>query len=174
MTILENFNPEISFWEANPAVNSIPEFSDLKDELGKRKSSTIMWAIAFLLDKNEANVWRNVSEDDLKILVADEFVKDSKFNYNKYEPQIHAYRRHLMTPAQKLLKDWEVKMEERNKFINSTEYDLDTIAKLDRAMESTGKLWDLYEQIKNKLEKETSEGKLRGGAQESAMEQGII
>lgn len=174
MKLLVNFNPEDSFWEANPVVETIPEFISLKNKLGKRKSSRIMWAIAFLLDKGEGNIWRNVKPDEVEELIKEEYLKGDDFSFKDYPEQINAYKRHLMTPAQKLLMNWEEKMEERDKFIHDTPYDLDTISKLDTAMGNTEKLWSLYETIKKKLDKETSEGRLVGNAEESAIEKGLI
>lgn len=174
MKLLKNFNPSISFWEANPVVNTVPEFISLSDKLGKRKSSHIMWAIAFLLDKSDDNIWRNVSANDCEILVRDEFLKDNSFKYSDYKEQIDAYKRHLMTPAQQSLLNWEIKLRDRDRFINETAYDLDTVAKLDAAQKNTIEIFKVYEKIKEELEKENVDGALRGGAQESATEKGLI
>lgn len=172
--LLKVFDTSISFWEANPVVNTVPEFETLKSKLGKRKSSHIMWAIALLLDKSDDNIWKNVSEEDAKALIKDEFLKSNDFKFKDYEEQIIAYKRHLMTPAQRSLLEWEQKLEERSKFIVDTEYDLDTLPKLDAAMSKTQSIYDMYEKIKEKLEREESDGQLRGGAQESATERGLI
>lgn len=174
MSLLKNFNPEMSFWEANPSVNSIPEFDKLKSKVGKSKSSRILWAIAFLLDKGQDNMWRNVSEKDAKILIKDEYLKMKDFKFEDYEEQMNAYKRHLMTAAERSLLAWERKMEERDDFIKSTPYDLDTLPKLDLAAAKTIDLFKNFSKIKEDLERESADGKLRGGAQESASEQGLI
>ena len=174
MKLLKNFDPSMSFWEANPVVNTVPEFEELKERLGKRKSSHVMWAIAFLLDKGEDNVWRNVSAQDCETLIKEDFLKDNSFTFSDYKRQTEAYKRHMMTPAQRSLLDWENKLRERSEFINDTAYDLDTIAKLDAAQKNTIEIFKVYEKIKEELEKENAEGQLRGGAQESATEKGLI
>lgn len=57
-----------------------------------------------------------------------------------------------------LLSNWEHKLHERDAFIKSLSYNLDTYKVLDALMESTPAMWKQYHQIKSLIEREgTSE-----------------
>jgi len=173
-SILRNFAPDISFWEANPTVNTIPEFLELKDKLGVKKSSTIMWAISFLLDQSEDNVWKNMPYEEAVGLITSDYLDDSNFDFDDYETQMNAYKRHLMTHGERSLMNWKNKLEERDKFLKDTEYTLDTVKTIDTAQKDTLAIFKIYEQIQEKLGQEESASTIVGKKQESASEKGQI
>lgn len=173
-SILRNFSPEISFWEANPVVNTIPEFRELKEEEGEERSSTIMWAIAFLLDKSEDNPWRNTSQNEAKALISSDYLDNEEFNFNKYEKQFNAFKRHLMTHAQRSLLNWQNKLEERDMFLRDTEYSLETAKLLDDIQKNTISIFKAKEQIEEMIAKEGEKSTIVGKKQESLLEKGQI
>jgi hypothetical protein len=173
-TILRNFSPDRSFWDANPMVETVPEFKALKKKEGVKKSSAIMWAISFLLDKSEDNVWRNVSQNEAMALIASDFLDDENFDFNKYKEAMSAFRRHLMSPGQRSLLNWETKLEERDEFLKETGYDVSTAKLLDDLQKNTLSLFKVKSQIEEMISKEGDQATIIGKKQESLSEKGQI
>lgn len=191
-TIVRNFNTDDNFWETNPSFKSIEKFRhfyELDKSRSKKISSHIMWAIAFLLDPHQDNPWKNLSEVDKKILIADEYLEVAKFKWEDYQDLIDEYYQRVLTLAEKDFYELIEKMHERKEFIKNTEYTLDsleeidgrtrsikgTAAQLDKMVVDTAKIYEQLELVKQKLEKEkNSDGETKGGMQESATEQGLL
>lgn len=191
-SITRTFNTDENFWETNPAFLTISKFEhfyDLDKSKGKKKSSQIMWAIAFLLDPHQDNVWRNLNEHDKKMLIVDDYLKNSKFKWSEYQDIIDEYYNRVLTLAEKDFYELQEKMHERKEFIKNTPYSLDaleevdgkmrvirgTAAQLDKMVVDTAKLYEQLEVVKQKLEKEAAQdGETKGGMQESATEQGVL
>ncbi|MFT7118785.1 MAG: hypothetical protein ACI9LF_001167 [Flavobacteriales bacterium] len=173
-SILRNFEPGILFWEANQLVNTIPEFLELKKKLGVKKSSTVMWAIAFLLDQSEDNVWRNSPYEEAVGLITSDYLDDANFDFDDYEDTMVAFRRHLMTHGERSLLDWKRKLEERDKFLKDVEYTLETVKTIDTAQKDTINIFKVYEQILKMIGDEGNGSIIIGKKQESASEKGQI
>lgn len=189
-SIAVNWNTDINFWDLNPSLKVIKEFGELyaSDKSKKKeKSSQLMWALALLLDPNEKNPYKNISYEDKKIIIATDFLKDTKFNWeDKFITMlIDVYLNHCLTVAEKELVRFEEKLAQRGDFLAKTRYTLDsyddrgkiekgTADQLDKMMINTGKLYDQLEEIKNKIKAEQAKGSLRGGEAESASEEGIL
>ena len=190
VVITKNWNTDLNYWEMNPIMKSIPEFKMLyasdktKD---KRKSSVIMWAIAMLCDPNDQNPWRNTVEEEKKAIIATETIGDPKFQWD--EPHIielvEAYEEKCLSIAEKELTKLLKKLTQRAVFIDSTNYSLDsyddvgkplkgTADQLDKMLINTGKIYSLFQEIQDKLNQEQASGALKGGATESASEQGKL
>jgi hypothetical protein len=69
--------------------------------------------------------------------------------------------------------NWEKKLHERDEFINSLSYSLDTYEDLDKMMKLTTSMWDQYESIKDRLTKEKSSS-TEGDIEESLSERKLI
>lgn len=191
-TIVRNFNTSDNFWEINPAFKTIKLFNSFNEEdksKGKKESSQIMWALAFLLDPHTDNPWKNLSEDDKKLLIMDDYLSNLKFNWDDYQELIDEYYNRVLTLAEKDFYELQEKMHERKEFIKNTPYSLDsmqeidgrmklvkgTSAQLDKMVVDTAKLYEQLELVKQKLEKEKlSDGETKAGMQESATEQGLL
>lgn len=189
-SIAVNWNTDINFWDLNPSVKIIKEFGELyaSDKSKKKeKSSQLMWALALLLDPNEKNPYKNISYDDKKFIIATDFLKDKKFNWEDRDiiTLIDVYLNYCLTVAEKELVRFEEKLAQRGDFLAKTRYTLDsyddrgkiekgTADQLDKMMINTGKLYDQLEEIKNKIKAEQAKGSLRGGEAESASEEGIL
>lgn len=190
-TIVKNWNTDLNFWEINPIFKTIKIFRDLYDSdksKKKDKSSQLMWAIALLIDPNEANVWKNVAENEKRQLIAEEYLEDKKFKWEDYQELLDVYEERCLTIAEKELVRFERKLVDRGDFINKTKYSLDeyeenngrtklvkgTAEQLDKMMIATSKLTEQLSIIKDMLKQEQTEGRGRGGAAKSASEKGDI
>ena len=191
-TIVRNFNTNDNFWETNPAFKTIKIFKLFHDDdktKGKKRSSQIMWAIAFLLDPHQDNPWKNLSESDKKLLIIDDYLKLKSFDWDNYKDLINEYYNRVLTLAEKDFYELMEKMHERKEFIKNTPYSLDTMeeidgrmrtvkgtsAQLDKMVVDTAKIYEQLELVKQKLEKEkNNDGETKGGMQESATEQGLL
>lgn len=190
-TLVKIWNTDENYWVLHPIMKTIKVFRQFyeKDKSkDKKESSKIMWAIALLLDPNDANPWRNSNILDRDILIREEFLENPKFNWDhpEIEELKEAYKEFCLTIAEKELIAFEKKLNQRGRFIDNTDYSMDsysedtgrvtkgTADQLDKMMLNTSKIFEQYTEIKNNLIKEQSEGTLRGGAEESASEKGEL
>lgn len=189
-TIVKTWNADENFWSLNPMMKTVGVFREFHDKdktRGKKESSKIMWAIAILVDPNEANIYRNLNYTDRSKIVAEDYLRDPEFNWE--HPDIkelrEAYEKFCITPAERQLLNFEKKMAEREEFIMKTPYSLDsmgednklvkgTATQLDKMMVESDKIFSRLEDLKDKVQKEADAGAMRGGAQESASESGQL
>ena len=98
----------------------------------------------------------------------------ANFNWDETKPLQTLYINLTLTKARKYLRNWEIKLEERDEFIASLKYDEDSAALLDKMMTATKNIWEQYLSILNELEKEEGSGSVKGGGIESLSESGRI
>ncbi len=193
-SILRNFETNENFWVTNPAfltVKLFKEFHSKDKSKDKSKSSRIMWAIAFYLDPHEHNVWRNLSNEDRKMLIADDYLKQKKFNWEDYQDIISEYYKRVLTRPEKDYYELVEKMTERKDFIKNTPYTLEsyeedpetgkfrtvkgTAKDLDSMVTNTIKLYEQLDAVKAKVERAKQlKGETKGGMEESATERGLL
>lgn len=193
-SLIKSWNTDLNFWELNPLMKTIGEFKDLfNNDKSKNKvdSSKVMWAIALLIDPNENNVWRNVTEDEKKLLIKEDFLEDKKFFWEDpfIVKLIEKYIHHCLTHSEKELLIYEEKLIQRAKFIKETDFTLDyyaendkgtislkrgTADQLDKMLLNTKKIFDQVKETKAMIKLEADQGNLKGGAQESASEKGEL
>lgn len=177
-SIVRNFNTDENFWETNPSFKLIKEFKEFHDtdkSKGKGKSSQLMWAIAFLVDPHEHNIWKNLIEEDKKMLIQDDFLKKKDFDWEEYQPLIDTYYNLVLTTPEKDYLELISKMTERKQFIKDTPYTLDNAKILDDMVLKTAKLYEELEVVKQKLaQSKDIDGETKGGMQESATEKGLL
>lgn len=188
-TLVRNFNTDENFWEVNPIFKTVKIFNDFyknDKSKGNKNSSQIMWAVAFLIDQHPDNIWRNLTEDDKKTLIAEEYLKKKDFNWDLHSDIINEYEKRILTLPERDFVDLVEKMHERKLFIKHTPYTLDTLSEdgktikgtakdLDSMVVNTVKLYEQLEVVKQKLERSRQvDGETRGGMQESATEQGLL
>ena len=194
MSLLRNFNTDENFWETNPIFKTVKIFEEFynKDKTkGKKKSSQIMWAIAFLVDPHEHNIWKNLTELDKKVLIQDDFLKNDNFNWSEYQELIDEYYNRVLSIPEKDFQELIDKMNERKEFIKLTPYTLDSYEEdpstgklrlikgnakdLDKMVVDTAKLYEQLEIVKAKLERSKAiDGETKAGMQESATEKGLL
>ena len=97
----------------------------------------------------------NWDRDDIKTLISEYF----KLNTSKNERSLFIY---------------EQKLEERDKFIHDTKYDIDNASQLDKIISSTKSIFDLIAKLRDEINKEESSGETKGSLIESASEQGLL
>ncbi len=189
-SITKQWNTQENYWVLNPMMLTIREFKELHEKDKKKSkevSSKMMWAIAMVVDPHEENPWRNTSLEDRKVLIAEDFLEDVDFPWEDDDIQllINTYKNRCLTIGEKALIDLEDKLADRAEFIAGTKYSMDsyddngkvikgTADQLDKMMVNTHKIYEQMEKVKGMLDKEAIESQGRGGAQESASEQGLI
>ena len=177
MSVLNNFNFDVNFWDSNPQMR-VPEifskFYKADKSKGKQDSSRIMWAIAMLVDTTEDNKFRNYNDEDREDLIKSDYLNDKQFDFTAYKEIIDTYINLNMSKLEQELRMQELKLEERAKFINTTKYDLENGEKLDKFLLNTGKLYDQIKDLKDKIKSERDSGNIRGGRVESATEKGLL
>lgn len=194
-SLSKNWNTDENYWVLHPQLKTVKLFKDLysSDKSKKKiKSSKLMWAIALYIDPNDQNVWRNTNDKDKKELIATDYLEDSKFNWEDKLTQelIEEYKSRCLTIPEKELVRLLTKLEQRGKFLDSTNYSLDaykedskgkitlvkgTADQLDKMMASTGKIYDHLLKIQQTISDEASlKTRLRGDEVESATDAGMI
>ena len=177
MALLNSFDTDVNIWEAEPQLKIPKVFKELYDadtSKNKAHSSKIMWAIALLVDNSESNKFRNLQEEDRKLLITTDFLKDASFNFDDYQEVIDFYIELNLSKLEKELRQQELKLEERAKFINNTPYNIENGDKLDKFLMNTGKLYDQIKELKDKIKSDSNGGNTKGGMVESASERGLI
>lgn len=170
-----NFNPEMNFWELNPELKIPEEFAEFYNSdksKDKSESSRIMNALYLLLDKESK--YRELPNKERKLLIAKDYLKNKDFNWDSIKNLQDLYIKVTLKKAKRLLRNWEIKLEERDEFIASIKYDIDTSELLDKMMSKTEAIWESYLRILNEVEKEEGQGNVKGGGTESLTESGRI
>lgn len=180
MSVVSNFDLDVSFWEVNPIFKVVGEFASFyrrDTSRGKGTTSKIMWAIALLEDTSDDNKLKTYPEIDRKKIIAEEYIRDEKFDWDKHQKLIDAYVSSQMSKNKRSLRGLRLKMEERESFIMNTPYTIENANDLDRIMANTDKLFSLITKLEQQIEKEENAGSgglVRGGRVESAGETGAI
>ena len=186
-TLITTLDVTINFWVAHPNFLSIKMFRDFydKDKKNKDFSSRVMWAIVLLVDMHPENTWRNKPEEEKKPVLAEDIVGDKDFKWDLYQGYIDEYIDRCTSIPKKELRNFINKIHDRQKFIDSTDFSLDsyddngkihkgTADQLDKMMVNTAKVWAVYDDLASKFAESEEEGAARGGRSESLSEQGII
>ena len=189
MIALETVSPDVNFWETETGqqfkiTNPFKRLyqSDRSEE--RKDSSMMMWFIT--LCYNQYSIYEKLETQEKHELIGLDFLGNANYyddNEDTLNLLIDAYVALIDTPAKRALKDWEVKMGQRARFIRDTDYTLDyyeedsrsgrqitkkgTADQLDKMMERTKKLFDLYQQILKDLSTEEDSSGVMGGEMES-------
>jgi hypothetical protein len=170
-----NFQPDLNFWELNPELKYpevFAEFYNNDNSKSKVESSKVMNAIYLLLDRESR--YKELPEKERKKLIAKDYLKDKDFNWEEIKPLQDFFLKLTMSKARKLLRNWELKLEERDEFISTLKYDEETTVLLDKMMGATKGIWEQYLNMLNEVEKEEGAGSVKGGGIESLTESGKI
>lgn len=176
--LISNFSLSENFWDCNPNMKKVGVFKDLynNDKSTKKKdSSHSMWAVAIFVDKHQDNPYRNLNSDDKVKIIKEDYLADSSFDFDKLAVYVEEYKKYCLSQIERTLVELNKKLEERDIFLRSLNYTLDTASQIDSLILNTKKLKDLYFEMKKELETENQEeGQTRGGFKESATEKGLI
>ena len=171
---LNNFDIKNNFWEVNSNFLLFEVFKDLYDKdksKKKEQSSTLMWHISLLLHPD--SILFNVSVSDRKRIIANEYLHDSKFNFKTIDSLIQTYQKLILSSGQRQLVIWTRFMDEKSEFMSTLSYK-DSWEEIEKMLLSNSKLYTELARISEQLEREGSEGEIKGGAEESASESGDI
>lgn len=177
MALLNSFDTDVNIWEVEPQLKIPKAFKKLYDSdksKGKAHSSKIMWAIALLVDNSEANKFRNLPTDEKKTFLAEDYIGDESFDWDKYSDVIKEYEKFSLSKLERSLRIYELKLEERTNFIKDEKYTLESATSLDKIITGTKPLFDLISKLKDDITKETSSGETKGDMEESASEKGEV
>lgn len=182
------WNINENYWTLHPQIRTIKLFGNLFDNdksKGKTESSKLMWAVALYSDPHEQNAWKNINYIDRQTLIATDFLKNSKFNWEdeNIKALLTCYEEHCLTIGEKELMRLEEKLTQRGDFLKETKYTLDeyeekdgkiklkkgTAEQLDKMMVNTTKIYEQLDIIKTMMSKEAS-GANKGGSKQSASE----
>lgn len=175
--ILDSFDPIKNFWSLNGTFLTIKEFKDFhrKDKSrGKARSSKTMWAISLLI--HTRSKYANLPYEDRLSLINEDYL-EGKFDIEpegKHKTLIKDFQRLSMSRTQRIARQWGDKLDERFKFIDGLEYNIENVEILDKMMQYTEKLWKQYIVCLKDLEKESAATQVMGGATESLTEQNRI
>lgn len=167
MILINNFDIYQDFFSSNPQLKIL-----FKDEIKAKVPSNHLWAL-FLYAHPDSKFFNESPEDRKNLIYSDYLSKDSKFTWEKYEDTLQKIETHVLSKAERALMRWEQTLHERDAFMASLPYTLDTFEAKDKMMASTPKLWDQYESILERLTKEKTHA-THGDVEESLTEKGDI
>lgn len=132
----------------------------------RHRSSTQMWAVAFMYDQGEDNIYRNMSEDKRREQIEKDILSDKKLEWPPEEIE-NKFKEFALTPDERQYVTLIKKMDERSEFIDSSEYTLDayellnngktrlvkgTADQLDKMIIGAGKLYETLDAIRKKID----------------------
>jgi hypothetical protein len=157
------------FWEVNPEFKFVAPYDAFYTSItDKKKTSMVMWAIYLLCDINSPKIWLRIDEREEEIKTF--FIKDPEFTFTRYQHLIEAYPKVVLSKIQRELKVWHDKIEERNKFLESITYDMNTFEALDKMMKDSKPIWEAFGKVYKEYQEENIETRARGGREESFSE----
>ena len=175
---LHSYDLKENFWKVNGHLEAIKEFKDfIKADKSRNKedSSKIMWAIFLLYHKKSPYTGENIQAK--KKYISDDFLLNPSFPWEKDDKiavVINRFKDRLISPARRFLYEWQEKLEERSKFMASIPYNAETADLLDKMMEKTYKMHEMYKKALESISEEEKEGVREGNAEESLLEKGLI
>jgi hypothetical protein len=188
MRLVEAFDTENNFWEANPQLKVAGPFKKVytnDKSRNKENSSRLMWTVALIWDRGSK--FYNQPESDKVMLLFDDHFGDPNYyknNQQKVDELRDFYIKLTETTAERTLSGIEKKLMERDAFLNATHYDLGekgdrgyvygTVDTLDKMMANTKKLYDMYDDARKVVMEELSKGSTKGDATESLSDSGDI
>ena len=195
-SLINIWDKDKNFWEVNPVFKSLKFFSDLykKDKEKKKAKSKIsldLWFVAHMLDfgsplgdlESDPD-----SEHGKEQLTSSNIFGDKTYwdkNVNRLEEYFKMYEMFCLTQAQRSMRAWYEKLQQRDQVLKDTEYIVgvtdangklanSNVAILDTMLVNSGKVWDQYFKIKEQIEAEENSGTSKGGSEESASDTGDI
>lgn len=170
--MINNFDVTQNFWDLYPDFKIALSFKEIyKSDKSRNKesSSKLMWFVALTTDLNSK--YYRMPQDDRFNLIAEDYMEDIKYyksNKIKIDKLIEDYIMLEFSAAQRQLREWDIKQDERSAFIATLKYSLDTYEDLDKMAVNTKKIYDTFKTIKDDLAKEESgEGTGKAGAKKS-------
>ncbi len=173
MRVIESWDIQGNFWKCNPQFTTIEPYQTLykEDKKNKEDSSKQMWAYALLCDMESK--YRQVGYTQRKELIARDYIKDKKFDWNKHQKFLDGWEI-FKTPMEKQLEQWKRFIHEKNELMTTLKLTEDNWETIEKMVLSNGKLQDEYDKIMKRINQEEDAGVVMGGATESLTESGVI
>jgi hypothetical protein len=175
MKVIESWDIDANFWEANIQFKAIMPFKKVFDaDKSKHKvdSSRLMWGLSYLLDFDSK--YRQLPFEERKSLIAKDIFNKSDFDWSTVNELITSWDM-FKSVAQRQLMEWERFMNEKTVFMSNLKFDnFETGKEIEKLLLSNTALYEAYEKIKAKLAQEDDSVILKGGARESILESGEI
>lgn len=176
--IVGTYDHDLNFWDIHPLFLTVPAFKKLKgrdrvkSENQEGKSSLIMWAFVLVYDTGDDNPFRNIPEEERKIEIASNILNKPNFKWEDYDYVLEALIPMVTTQPQRSRDELYNKLHKRDKFIDSTDFTLDsykidertgkgtlvkgTADQLDKMLANTVKLYENLARIDNLILMEDS------------------
>jgi hypothetical protein len=160
-------DPQHDFFEQNPELRYISEFSDLIDSLGQEAASTILWC-TYMLDDPKSKIF-NMPRVDKVTEVKEQYYKD--YDEEKYKEVSKVYAKVAMEKEEWLYSIHIEKLDMLTGHLDKLDLEKDKdFTKYVRIMDKLPKIWDALEKVKARMIAKTNKSGLRGGARRSARE----
>lgn len=179
MTVINNFDTDMNFWEVYPDLKIALSFRDLHKSdksRGKDVSSKKMWFVVLTNSPNSR--YNNVPLEERYQVIGEDFMNDSNYywmNQSTLDPLIADLFKLTDTPSQRHLRQWINTLEDRTKFLENAKYNLDNYDKLDKMNANTAALMTTLSKLQEMMSKEDGgTGSVKGGGQESLSDGGEI
>ncbi len=178
--LVTSFTPDANFWELNPLFTVAGPSKRLYDEdtsKGRIVSSKMMWFVAFCYDLAPENIFSRLPEVEKHELIGKDYMNNERFyedNKELLDPLIEHYCHLEHTAATRHLYVWNIKMDEKTKYMKETAYAPETWKMLEDMMKSNKEIFASYKQILQELNKEQAGGSAKGGKTPSLSDTGAI
>lgn len=158
----------ISFELQSDFYSTDPQFPTIfKEEYDSKVPSKHMWAL--MLYVHPDSKYFTLDTKSKQSLIKSDYLQDPSFDFSTLSSTIIKIENFLLTKPQRLLRSWEIKLEERDLFISNLPYDASTYDLLDKMMEKSHKMWKQYKEIYDDFLK-GEESRTQGDVQESLIE----
>jgi hypothetical protein len=179
MDILNSYTPGANFWELFPTFGIAGACKKILDEdksKGKKDSSTMMWFVAFCYEMANNRLYNLPIEEKHTLVGTDYAGNPLYYTQNKaiLDELIEYYCQIQDTPADRQLRVWNLKMDEKTKFIQETAYGVETWKMIEDMIKGNKEMYANYQQIKDQLSKEEGMSKAKGNKIPSLSDSGVI
>jgi hypothetical protein len=129
-------------------------------------SSDELWAVYLFADINSPLNPMRV-EDRIEEIKKQYFDVD----FDKLKEAIKSYPELFLSKTERELKAWLDKIEERNKFLEATPYNLKDSATIDEMLIKSKMIWDGYKKVYDAFKEDQKTKRNRGGQKDSFLEE---
>jgi hypothetical protein len=174
MRLSKKYELGLSFWEANPQLSKMYPFSELyrpDRTKNKERSSNIAWGIVLFCENEKFSAYRRFDEKEREKRIEHDFGVD--FRGKKVQECIEFYRENYMSEIEKRMYEYDEILKRRQEFLLQSSYDWDISEKIDKSLSMTKKIYEDYESVRERFEREVS-SYIQGGRQLSALEKGEL
>jgi len=166
-------DPSKDIFEQNPEIEYISAIRDfIKKHGGKKKASKLLWACYMVEDPN-SRIYKTMDQDERRKEVADNYLKEPKFDWKEFEPFLDDYGRLCLTKEEVFFKIWGQKIDELQVYLKTTDIAENTDQVL-KVLEKIPKILQGYEDTKKVMIASNKKSKNYGNKVESISESGII